>query len=107
MSKQYISVTSTLMNISAEMSQLNIWQQNRPSEQALSSLQPFCIDTLDFSQWLQFVFIERLHDMIAQQQPLPTQSNVSAMAEEYFKSQAVNSSQLLSLIKQVDQLLEC
>jgi len=106
MTKQYISVTSTLMDISAEMSQLNIWQQSRPSEQALNSLQPFCIDTLDFSQWLQFVFIERLHDMISQQQPLPTQSNVSAMAEEYFKSQVVNSAQLLTLIKQVDQLLE-
>ena len=100
-----IEIQSVLMDVQAEMHNLNLWESQRPSEQALASSQPFCIDTLNFTQWLQFVFIERLHTMINAEMELPSQSNITAMAEEYFRPLEINAGTLLIMLQRIDDLL--
>jgi uncharacterized protein YqcC (DUF446 family) len=100
-----LAIQSLLMDIQAQMHALNLWESEPPSEQALASTEPFCIDTLSFSQWLQFVFIARLRYMIDAELALPSQSDVTAMAEEYFRPLPINANTLIHLIQQIDNLL--
>ena len=79
-------VTSLLFDIEVGLRRLNLWQQQPPTESALRSCQPFCIDTLNFVQWLQFVFLPRMRGLIEAGQLLPDNCQIAPMADEYFKS---------------------
>ncbi len=105
MHNKYIAVAEILANIEKELRELNLWDSVSPSAEALASTQPFAIDTLNFPQWLQFIFIPRLYFMIEQQLPLPNNSSVAAMAEEYFQVLNLNSSLLIKHLQKIDHLL--
>ena len=105
MTNIYIAVASELLDIQAEMAALRIWEAERPCEEALASSEPFCIDTLNFNQWVQFVFLERMHELIEQRAPLPVQCDISPLAEEYFGKQALDAHQLIKKLKYVDDLI--
>lgn len=99
------AVAALLKEIEYQLRALALWESESPSLEALASVQPFCIDTLSFSQWLQFVFIERLSVMIEQKATLPTNCHITPVAEECFKSGVNNAALLLSNLKQLDDLL--
>lgn len=50
-----LRVLALLSELEDELRQLGWWEQQAPSAQALQSQQPFCVDTLEFSQWLQWI----------------------------------------------------
>ena len=62
-----------LVELENELRALGWWESQAPAAQALQSQQPFCVDTLEFSQWLQWVFIPRMQSIVLTQQPLPKQ----------------------------------
>ena len=99
------TVASLLIDIEAQLRQLNLWQVERPSATALSSDEPFCIDTLSFPQWLQFVFLERMHELLALKRPLPESCSVAPMASEYFNASGLSVSVLIGAIEQLDKAL--
>lgn len=105
MSSKHIAVAEILMDIEKELRELRLWEFEIPSDEALASTQPFAIDTLNFPQWLQFIFIPRLYAMVEQCSPLPSVSGVKPMAEEYFGVLKLNSSALLVHLEQIDKLL--
>ncbi len=87
------------------MQRASLWSIQRPSEQALSSREPFAIDTLTFPQWLQFILIEKLRMIIETGLPLPNKMDVAPMAEEAFKQLPENTQQIEQVIKQIDSLI--
>jgi uncharacterized protein YqcC (DUF446 family) len=105
MSPKHLAVAEILIDIEKELRELRLWGAEPPSEEALASTQPFAIDALNFPQWLQFIFIPRLHMMAQQQLPLPSVSGVKPMAEEYFQVLDVNSTPLISHVDRIDKLL--
>lgn len=52
-----------------------------PQRRALSSVEPFSVDTLDFHQWLQWIFLVRMKQILEQDLPLPNASGILEMAE--------------------------
>ncbi|MGE4415728.1 MAG: YqcC family protein [Marinobacterium sp.] len=98
-------VTALLLKIRTEMEALELWQSSPPSAQALASTQPFCIDTLHFTEWLQWLLIPRLQEMIRQELPLPQSSQIQPMAEEVFKQMQADTDALLALINRLDETL--
>ncbi len=105
MSHKHIAVAEILMDIEKELRDLRLWEFESPSPEALASTQPFAIDTLNFPQWLQFIFIPRLYWMLEQRAPLPSVSGVKPMAEEYFSVLNVNSAALILHLNRIDTLL--
>ena len=105
MTSHYIAVAETLIDIEKELRELRLWESELPSEEALASTQPFAIDTLNFPQWLQFIFIARLYAMIDARLPLPNVSGVAPMAEQYFHVLSLNSAPLISHLHKIDDLL--
>jgi len=105
MTSKHIAVAETLIDIEKELRELRLWEFKSPSAEALASTQPFAIDTLNFPQWLQFIFIPRLYFMIEQHLPLPNVSGVKPMAEEYFQVLRLNSNRLILHLDRIDKLL--
>jgi len=101
MAHQHIG--QTLRLISAEMQQLGLWQNEAPSAQKLASKLPFCVDTLTFAQWLQWVMFPKLVVIVETKAKLPANSNMATMAEQAFKKEPSDTKQLLALIVQLDQ----
>lgn len=93
-----------LEKISAEMLVQSLWQRQAIDPQALQSQLPFCTDTMNFEQWLQFVLVAKLQHMLEQNIPLPQVSGIAPMAEECFR-QKPGLGILIQLIEQLDQLL--
>ena len=105
MSQKYIAVTEILMDLEKELRQLNLWDFELPSAEALASTEPFAVDTLNFPQWLQVIFIPRLYFMVKHCSALPTNCAVTAMAEEYFQALNANTARVISHLQKMDSLL--
>lgn len=97
-----VRLQTLLNNLEQELQQLNWWELHAPSLQALQSQQPFCVDTLNFSQWLQWVFVPRMHAIISTNQPLPGQCAIHAMAEVVYRDQLGMVEGLLDCLKSID-----
>lgn len=70
-----------LQQLEAELRAASLWGAQPPSEQALASTMPFMYDTLKFEEWLQWVFVPRLHALLDANASLPTSCSVQPLAE--------------------------
>jgi uncharacterized protein YqcC (DUF446 family) len=100
---QHQQIAVTLAAITAQMQEKVLWQDIPPSKDKLASKLPFCVDTLTFSQWLQWVMFPKLFVIIETKAALPNKSNMAVMAEQAFKAESADTKQLLVLIKQLDK----
>ena len=98
-------IAEVLIDIEAQLRQLGLWDKIPPSTEALASSQPFCVDTLTLPQWLQFIFLPTLYDMLEQEQPLPQRCGIAPMAEEFFRGSGLAIDELLESLELVDDLL--
>lgn len=101
----HIAVAEALLNIEAAMRNLQLWQEQEPPAEALASTQPFAVDTLTFTQWLQFLLIPRLRQLAESGGPLPVNCAIAPMAEESFRAQNLVADSLLAELRRIDQLL--
>lgn len=100
-----IQVKSLLMDIEHELRILGLWEKETPSEEALASTEPFAVGSLTFSQWLQFIFLPKMYFMIEHNIQLPTNCQITPMAEEYFARSKISVNTLLQYLHKVDALL--
>jgi uncharacterized protein YqcC (DUF446 family) len=98
-------VVEVLIDIEAQLRQLGQWNKVQPPAAALSSDQPFCVDTLTFPQWLQFVFLPTIYSMLQEGRTLPGRCGIAPMAEEYFRGTGLRSSELVVALVRIDELL--
>lgn len=57
------------------------WQPVAPDASVFDSTQPFCMDTLEPFEWLQWVLIPRMHALLDGGHPLPTSFAVAPYYE--------------------------
>jgi uncharacterized protein YqcC (DUF446 family) len=99
------AIAELLIDIEAELRTLGLWDKLPPSSQALVSEQPFSVDTLTLPQWLQFVFLPTLYQLLEAGEPLPARCGIAPMAEEYFRGTGLASAALEATLLKVDQRL--
>lgn len=95
-------ILSLLLEIEREMRTLDLWSETMPSAEALMSQQPFCVDTLEFHQWVQWLLLPRMEQIVIEQLPLPANCDIAPMAEEAFKQLDAETDRLLRLISNLD-----
>jgi len=100
-----IAIASRLMDIEAELRQLGQWASETPTPEALASTEPFCVDTLSFTQWLQFIFLPRMYALLEQNRLPPGPCSIAPLAEEYFKNGNLDTDRLIRHIAELDRLL--
>ncbi len=92
-------------SIEHELKRLEIWDEEPPSADALGSPEPFCFDTLGFAQWMQWVFLPRVQEVVERRREMPGQSDIHTYAEEVLKNTDYDADQLLFLIKTFDEVV--
>jgi len=104
MTDTYIAVAEILLDIECELRRARLWQEHSPTPEALASDQPFALDTLEFHQWLQFILLPRMHELVQQRLPLPAACTISPMAEEVYQQQLLVMKPLLLQLQRLDRI---
>ena len=105
MDSRILQVVDQLMLIERELMVLGWWDAQAPSVEALSSREPFCVDTLSFEQWLQWIFLPRMKQMIEQGESLPKVSGIREMGDMAFMDRLPEANRLLGLLGAFDRLI--
>lgn len=98
-------VADLLLAIEVQLRQMNCWQNEPLAAEKYLSDEPFCLNTMTFEQWLQFVLLARLKQLVEDDQPLPTTSGVAPMAEEHYRSGPGPGQALIRELAALDKLL--
>lgn len=99
------TVTDLLLELERELRRLELWQREHPGPAAVGSPQPFCWDTLELWQWLQWVFIPRLTAMVEEHGTLPDTCRIAPYAEEQLKGVVQETTALLTLLETLDRTI--
>ncbi|WP_392565649.1 YqcC family protein [Utexia brackfieldae] len=104
MSNQQQQLRELLINIEIELQVLRLWDAMAPSMADLSSTQPFAIDTLMPHQWLQWIFLPRMHALLDAEANVPSNFSLAPYFEESLKESSTE--RLLDLIREMDALVK-
>jgi uncharacterized protein YqcC (DUF446 family) len=105
MDRRFPEVAEQLLLIERELRALGWWDTLPPDEHALSSVEPFCVDTLEFAQWLQWIFLPRMKIILEQDLPLPNASGILEMAEMVYAGRQAEARLLQQHLARFDQLI--
>ena len=97
------ALAAILDDLQTEMENQGLWSTHPPDPKAFESQTPFFADTMDFSQWLQWVFVARFRAMMDAGAPLPGSCDVAPMAEEALKEMEQDMTEIISLLKAFDE----
>ncbi|TBV08890.1 YqcC family protein [Phytopseudomonas dryadis] len=81
------------------------WEAQAPSAEALSSREPFCVDTLAFEQWLQWIFLPKMKSILESGADLPAVSGIQPMAEQVYGAGNRDVAELLEVLGEFDRLI--
>ena len=99
------AIAAQLIDLEAELRQLDLWSDTPPAAEALVSEQPFAMDTLEFEEWLQFIFLPTIYDGLEDSSALPAQCAIAPMAEEVLGRRALPIDALVTTLKSLDTLI--
>ena len=107
MSDTTTTLRQQLQQLEAALRTASLWGAQPPSEQAMASTMPFMYDTLQVEQWLQWVFLPRLHALLDAGAALPTSCSVQPLAEHEWNHRFPNGghAQALQLLAEIDATL--
>ena len=83
-SPSYEVVGERIAAIEAEMKCIGWWREEPLPPEMYNFTQAFAIDTMPYAYWLQFVFIPRVHAIIAERSQFPPSSSVGSQAIREF-----------------------
>jgi len=98
-------IADVLLEVEASLRVYGKWDESKPKENDLRSSIPFCMDTLKFEQWLQWIFLPTMKDAIEKTKPLPLESAIFEYAEECLREGDPLTDQLLRQLKYFDDLI--
>jgi len=81
----------------------NLWGKEKPNDIALSSKEPFALNTLEPEQWLQWIFIPKMMEKL-NQEDVPKGFSISPYFSEVWKADS-KKSELILLLNKIDE--EC
>ena len=96
-----------LQQLEAELRAASLWSAQPPSPEAMASTMPFMYDTLLLEQWLQWVFVPRMHALLDAQAALPGTCSVHPLAEHEWSSRLghVRYQAALAVLAEIDRTL--
>lgn len=97
------ALAAALQDLEGELRQWGLWSLESPSAEQLASQLPFCADTLAFEQWLQWVFIPQVKQLLATGAPLPGPCVLRPMGEQAFVHLGRRQVDLLAVLARIDR----
>jgi uncharacterized protein YqcC (DUF446 family) len=103
-------VAAKIAEIESEMIRVGLWQPEHLGEEQYNFHQAFALDTITFTQWLQFIFIPRVRELLAAEDEFLTKSEVGLQAFREFLMwpayREIETERLLNLLNEFDTLFE-
>ncbi|RPA62764.1 YqcC family protein [Shewanella frigidimarina] len=100
----YLASHNYLIKLEQLLKGFQLWSDTSPPVSALTSTAPFSCDVMAFEQWLQFIFIPKMTELVVQRQPLPTNMALAPMAEHVWQGMHYGDV-LIAQLQQFDTLL--
>ena len=97
-------LADAILTLELELRARSMWRRDPPPARALSSSAPFCVDTMSFDQWLQWIFIPRMVDIIEAGEGMPGPCNIQPMGEEAFARLGGQQYRLIEVLGDIDRL---
>ena len=94
-----------LQAIEQSMRDLALWQATPPAPEAFNSSEPFCIDSMQAEEWLQWVMLPRMYALLDANAPLPMRFAITPYFEEALKDKEPACLPLLVVLQRLDDLL--
>jgi uncharacterized protein YqcC (DUF446 family) len=104
MKSQHEKVQEKIREIKEEMQRIGLWQEESLPEEAYDYTLAYARDRMAFHQWLQFIFIPQVQEMLQDYEELPRTSQVGKAAESAFEDWD-QGEQLVQLLKEFDLLM--
>ncbi|MEO8025570.1 MAG: YqcC family protein [Bryobacteraceae bacterium] len=101
MATEYEIAAQWANRIEEALRDAGMWQGTPLPDEAYDFKQAFAMDTMAFSQWLQFIFLGRIRSIIAEGGTFPTRSEVAAQAVREFDT-VPQASDVLSALSGFD-----
>jgi uncharacterized protein YqcC (DUF446 family) len=102
----YTCVGYAIDKIEAEIKHIGYWSSEPLLEVADRFQYAFAMDTMAYIQWLQYAFIPRVREIIAQQGTLHSQCLVGVGAVREFDGDNT-AEKLVPLLCKIDELFDC
>jgi uncharacterized protein YqcC (DUF446 family) len=104
METQHEKVGEKIKEIKKEMQRIGLWQREPLPEEAYDYTLAFARDRMAFHQWLQFIFVPQVQEMIQDYEDLPHTSQVGIAAESAFEDWD-QGERLVQMLKEFDRLM--
>ncbi|RRW71866.1 YqcC family protein [Pantoea dispersa] len=97
-------IIQRLQQVEAVMREHGHWQTHAPAAEAFNSTQPFCLDTLQPLEWLQWVLLPRMQARLDAGAALPQNFAVTPYYEMALPPTTPGHAALLLTLSQLDAL---
>jgi len=97
------TMADLLLELERELRAQGLWADEPPAPEHLGSTAPFAADSLAIEEWLQWIFIPRIKELIETDAALPATCNISDYAEEAWKQAATDTDALLRILQVIDR----
>lgn len=101
----YQQLTIRLFSLEVALRDLGLWSEDEPESHRLRSTAPFACDLLSLEEWLQHIFLPRMHDIVQGRLALPDECNIEPYARECFAGREVELKGLLTALAELDALI--
>ncbi|WP_196208924.1 YqcC family protein [Citrobacter sp. Res13-Sevr-PEB04-36] len=97
-------VRQQLHALEALLREHNHWRMDEPEAHRFTSTQPFCMDTMEPIEWLQWVLIPRMHVLLDNAQPLPDAFAIAPYYEMALTADHPQREVILVALQELDAL---
>ncbi|QGX38784.1 YqcC family protein [Permianibacter aggregans] len=105
MTDPYLRCQQYLDRLERRLQSEGLWSNEIPEPASFDSTMPFCVDTMTLPEWLQFVFLPRMQELIERRLPLPSRAGLHQYAEVYFQQQPGSYPALIRLLAEIDAFI--
>ncbi len=107
MDTQYVLIQGLMSRLQGELERLGLWSDTAPDARNINQEIPFCHDTLSLAEWLQWIFLPTLEEMLHRGANLPDKCEISAYADMVLPQQLSEQdiSELMEILRTFDEVL--
>ncbi|MEH0834755.1 YqcC family protein [Pectobacterium cacticida] len=103
MSREHL-IRQSLVDIERALRESAFWQVVPPEDAAFNSTEPFSLDTMRPEEWLQWVFLPRMHALLDSELALPVELALLPYFEEALDGAPEETAGILRHLGQLDAL---
>lgn len=100
----YIKTTEKLRLLENELKVHGLWSNELPSQEAMANTSPFSCEVMSFENWVQFIFIPKMDQLIISKSALPSSISIAPMAHHAWNTQS-HLQPLIMIFDDLDNLL--